>query len=240
MSKIKLFCVPYAGGSATMYHKWKKHLDDEIELVPVELPGRGRRIHEDLYQGIPDAVEDVFRIIKDNIHHSPYALFGHSMGAMITYHLAQKIRRSGILQPLHVFISGRGAPGVERKDKKKYSLMSDGEFLDAVVKLGGTSDEFFEHPELMELFFPLLRNDFRISESEKFDEPPAPLDNNITVFLGKEEDLTDEQCVGWKKHTRKMCNTIYFNGGHFFIHDETIKITKIINNTCLSDVFVPA
>jgi medium-chain acyl-[acyl-carrier-protein] hydrolase len=231
MSKIKLFCFPYAGGSATIYNKWKNYVRADIEVVPVELSGRGRRIHETLYKGIPDAIDDVFNVIRDNAASAPYALVGHSMGAMISYHLAQKIRNSGMQQPLHIFFSGRGAPGIERKDKKKYSLMTRDEFVKEVIDLGGTSDEFFKHPELLELFLPLLRNDFRLSESENWEDEIVPLDNDITVFLGKDEDLTDEQCTAWKRHTKKICNTHYFNGGHFFIHDETERIAAIINST---------
>ena len=238
MTRIKLFCFPYAGGSATIYQKWRRHLREEIDLIPVELPGRGKRISEDLYKDIPDAIDDVLRIIKPAIKEGPYALFGHSMGAMITYHLAQRIRETGLPQPIHLFLSGRGAPSVQRTDKKRYSLMDNGEFMDAVLKLGGTSADFFQYPELMELFFPLLRNDFRLSESEAAGDIFVPMDTNMTVLLGKDEDLTPEQCMGWKRHTRKICNLICFNGGHFFIHDATEKITTIINNTFLNEVFI--
>lgn len=233
MSKVKLFCFPYAGGSATIYNKWRKHLREEVELIPVELPGRGKRINEAFYRDIPGAVEDVLHIIRKEVQQSPYALFGHSMGAMIAYHLAQKIGKSDMAQPVHVFISGRGAPSVRREDKKRYSLMNDEEFLEAVIDLGGTSEDFLQHPELVELFFPLLRNDFQLSESEATEDVVVPLDSDITVLLGKDEDLTAEQCTGWRNHTEHTCNMIYFNGGHFFIHEETEKIAEIINSTCL-------
>lgn len=231
MKKMKLFCIPYAGGSAIIYNKWSQQLHSSIELVPIELAGRGRRMHEEYYQNIPEAVEDIFNFISKDITQTPYAIFGHSMGAMLAYHLTQRIREAKVSQPVHVFLSGRGAPGIERDDKKKYHLMNEQEFLEAVVKLGGTPPEFFEHPELMQLFLPLLRNDFRLSESEDINAVIRPLDHQFSILLGKDEDLTAEQCDSWKRHTHKLCTTYYFNGGHFFLHDETTQITKIINNT---------
>ncbi|AMQ01640.1 Thioesterase [Pedobacter cryoconitis] len=237
MKKIKLFCIPYAGGSATIYTKWNRHLSPSVELNAIELAGRGSRIQERLYQNISEAVEDIFKVISKDIGQSPYAIFGHSMGAMLSYKLVQRIRDAGYAEPLHIFFSGRGAPGIKRDDLKKYHLMNDEEFKEAIIKLGGTPPEFFEHPELMEMFLPLLKNDFKLSESDEIHADLRPFDQNLTVFLGKDEDLTAEQCNNWKKHTYKLCNIHYFNGGHFFLHNETKQITKIINNVLLNGCY---
>ena len=237
MKKMKLFCIPYAGGSATIYNKWMGHLSPSIELNAIELAGRGSRMQEGLYPNISEAVEDIFKLISKDIHQVPYAIFGHSMGAMLSYKLVQRIRDAGYIEPVHIFLSGRGAPGIKRDDKKKYHLMNEQEFKEAIIKLGGTPPEFFEHPELMELFLPLLKNDFKLSESDDVHADLKPLDQNLTVFLGKDEDLTAEQCDSWKKQTNKLCNIHYFNGGHFFLHDETKQITKIINHVLLDRIY---
>ena len=91
MKKIKLFCFPYAGGSAAAYNKWRQYLDKHIELRPVELAGRGRRIYDPLYQSIEEAVDDVYQLISPELAKGPYAFFGHSMGGIIAYELAYKI-----------------------------------------------------------------------------------------------------------------------------------------------------
>jgi medium-chain acyl-[acyl-carrier-protein] hydrolase len=233
MKKIKLFCFPYAGGSAVIYNKWRSHLRPEIELVPVELAGRGRRIQDALYADVPEMIDDVFRIVTDELDNTPYALFGHSMGGMISFHLAQKLAEHRLPPPVHVFFSGRGAPNRKRPDKKVYHLMDDDQFRSEVMELGGTPPEFFEHPELVELFLPLLRNDFRMSETAPREETVAPLSNEISVFMGKKDDLTAEECDGWKFCSNKRCSIYYFNQGHFFLHDETEHIVKIINNILL-------
>jgi medium-chain acyl-[acyl-carrier-protein] hydrolase len=229
MNKILLFCIPYAGGSAVIFNKWKQYLDPNIELIPVELAGRGRRIHEGLYKDVSEVTEDVFKLIKEKIVESPYALFGHSLGSMISYELAQKIRSLCLPEPVHIFFSGRSAPHSKRNDRKIYHLMNDENFKKEIIQLGGTPSEFFEHPELMELFIPFLKNDFRLAEMEMHDTTIRPFNRSITVFLGKDDDLTPEQIDGWKKHTNQVCNVHYFNGGHFFLHHETEQIVKAIN-----------
>lgn len=229
MKKLKIFCLPYAGGSAAVFAKWKRYMDASIDLVPMELAGRGKRIGEPLYANAQAAVDDVFRLIKEKVDVGPYALFGHSMGAMIAFELSHKIRRNGLRQPNHIFLSGRGAPHVKRQDEKKYHLMESTQFREEVVKLGGTPPEVFEHNDLAEFILPLLMNDFKIVETASRNDDIQPLDINLTIFFGKDEDLTSEQCDGWKKHTTKRCSIHYFEGGHFFIHNETEQIINLIN-----------
>lgn len=238
MSEIKLFCFPYAGGSSVVFNKWKQYLDAEIELVPIELAGRGRRMHEALYPDVPAVVDDVYELVCEALDGRPYALFGHSMGAMISYRLCQKLRENNLPEPLHVFFSGRSAPHINRPDEKKYHLFEEEKFKEEVISLGGTPPEFFDHPELLEIFLPVLKNDFKLAETDIHTGEIRPFDNNISVFLGKEEDLTTEQCDGWKKHTKKLCSIHYFEGGHFFLNDEAEQVVKLVNNTLLNDIYV--
>lgn len=231
MHKKKLFCFPYAGGSAMVYNKWKQYLDPGIELVPVELAGRGRRIHEPLYEDMDQVVDDILRIIGNDIARGPYALLGHSLGGLIAYELAIRIRERQLPRPVHIFFSGKSAPGVKNEKEKIYHRMSDEVFRQEVLLLGGTPAEFFEQPELVELLLPMLKNDFRLSETTLRVEEVYPFEENITVFLGKDDEFTPEQCDGWKNRTIRRCNIHYFEGGHFFLHNEAPWIVKTINMT---------
>ena len=237
MNKIKLFCFPYAGGSSVLFYKWKQYLNNEIELMPIELAGRGKRINEPLFTDVPAVINDVYEIVSNRINGSPFALFGHSMGGMISYQLCQKLREMNYPLPMHVFFSGRSAPHIKRPDEKKYHLLEEEEFKKEVINLGGTPPEFFDHSELLEVFLPLLKNDFKLAEADIHNGEIHPLDINISVFLGKDEDLTTEQCDGWKKHTKKLCSIHYFEGGHFFLNDETEQIVRLVNNTLLNNIY---
>jgi medium-chain acyl-[acyl-carrier-protein] hydrolase len=238
MSSIKLFCFPYAGGSSIIYNKWKHYLDPRIEIIPVELAGRGKRIQETLYKDVPDAIDDVYNIVSKELKGSSYALFGHSMGGMISYKLSQKLRENKYPDPVHIFFSGRSAPHVKRENETKYHLLEGDDFKKEVSSLGGTPPDFFDHPELLEVFLPILKNDFKLAETDNHIGEIHPLDCPISIFLGKDEDLISDQCDGWKKHTKKICTIHYFEGGHFFINTETVQIAKLINNTLFGDVYL--
>lgn len=196
----------------------------------MELAGRGRRIHEALNKDTDEMVEDVFMQVKNHIRQGPYALFGHSLGSIMAFMLAQKIMAHGLPEPVHVFFSGQSAPHLKKYDKK-YHLMNDADFRREVLALGGTPPEFFQHPELLELFLPLLKNDFKMAETELDVRRSRPLNCDISVLIGKDDDLTREQCDGWKIHTHQRCNIHYFDGGHFFLHSKTADIARLINDT---------
>lgn len=238
MDKIKLFCFSYAGGSVSIFRDWKDHLHPSIELCPVEIAGRGRRMSEGMYKDMAEAIEDVSAIVKREIKGEPYALYGHSLGSRICYHLAHNLANDkAVADPQHIFFSGNGAPHVLRADKKKYHLMDDEEFKKEVFHLGGTPQEFFDHPELLDLFLPILKNDFRIAETTIAGSGAQPLDTDISILTGKEDDLTPEQITGWQIHTRKTCRPYFFEGGHFFLHNAKPEILSLIN-TVLRETLV--
>jgi surfactin synthase thioesterase subunit len=231
--KFKLFCLPYAGGSSAVFNKWRQYLDKRIEMHAVELAGRGRRIYDPLYDSIEEAVDDVYNIVKGLLDETPYAIFGHSMGGIIAYELAQKISTLKQPPPDHIFFSGRGAPHVPRNNNKMFHKMPEKEFKKEIIDLGGTPKEFFDHPELIDVLLPTLRSDFKIAETYEKSKDIKPLNCDITVFIGKEEDVKAEQMHGWKEHTNKICTIHYFEGEHFFINEKMEKIVKIINNQLL-------
>jgi surfactin synthase thioesterase subunit len=233
MKKIRLFCLPYAGGSSMVYSKWKDGLDKSILLQPLELAARGKRINEPNYNTAEEAAADVLSMIRFQLGDMPYAFYGHSLGALVAYLAAQKIRDLKYPGPAHIFFSGRGAIHIHRDDKPLYYTLPEDEFREKVMALGGTPPEFFAIPELLEILLPLLRGDFRISGTYRHQGEIKPLDCDITVLTGKEEDLKPQQIEEWKLHTTKQCTFHSFEGGHFFLNNDVVKekIIHIINDT---------
>lgn len=227
MDKITLFCFPYAGGSSIMYNGWKKHISDCIQLVPVELAGKNKRFNEQLYDKMEDAVDDVYKIVKSSIN-GPYGLFGHSMGGIIAYELAHRISNSNLPNPEYLFVSGTKPPHIE-DDEKIIHTLPDDEFKNEIIDMGGTPREIFENKELLELFLPILRKDFRIVENYKYIKKP-PLDIETIVFYGDEEEIQDNEAKQWNMHTNNECSIFKIKGNHFFINDRVKEVINIINN----------
>ncbi|MCS3796545.1 thioesterase II family protein [Niastella sp. OAS944] len=231
MTRIKLFCFPYAGGSASFYNPWKKQLGPFIEMHPFEYAGRGRRITDPLSESIDEIVNDIMQQLTPEFCNTSYALFGHSMGGAVVYELTKRISAAGLPMPGEIFISGKGAPHLPRRQTILHKL-PDPQFRTNLIKLGGVSDDFFDTPELTQLFLPVIRNDLRVAEIYNV-EKITPVDCNISVLVGKEEDIIEEEIDQWKHYARGNFRRYAFQGGHFFIKDHTDEITAIISRTLL-------
>jgi surfactin synthase thioesterase subunit len=79
-------------------------------------------------------------------------------------------------------------------------------------------------------FLPLLRGDFRLTETYVHPAKDTPLNVDFTVLSGKQDEDTPEEVEAWRIHTTGNCDIHYFEGDHFFIHDETQKVVEVINN----------
>lgn len=233
---MKLFCLPYAGASAAIYMKWKKALEPVAECVPLELAGRGVRSKEPFYEGMEDASEDVLEQIMRRADGMPYAAFGHSMGGMILYEVARKIRQRGLQPPSALIFSGRPAPDTPRTEDPIHDLPTD-EFADKIVAIGATSKEIFSMPALKNVFVPVLRADFRLVETYRYVEA-EPLPWRLTAIAGTEEKWTDAELEAWHRHTSEGCRIVRLPGDHFYwqqdaesLHGQLIDVLQNANRT---------
>ena len=235
MSKIKLFCLPYAGGSATVYSKWRTFLNPNIQIVPMEMAGRGARFKEGFYQSIAEAVNDLYVKIDFKSNHYPYAFFGHSMGSFLVYELCRKIATDKQKGPIHIFVSGMQPPHIKKERKILHQLPLD-EFKEEIIKLGGTPREVFENQELMDFFVPILKADYKIFETYQYLPNDTKFDCGITAFYGLSDKTTFDEMLEWGNYTSDSSKVYQYEGGHFFIHNHTAAIVDVINKT-LSNFF---
>lgn len=232
--KINLFCIPYAGGTASVFNEFSPYLNPNVQLRNIELAGKGIRLKEPVYDDLSEAVADVFQILEKEIADTPYMLFGHSMGAKIIYKLLEKIQQKNLKNPLHIFLSGSSAPHFRREDRELYHMMDNDAFKEKIIELGGTPPNFFEYPELVEIFLPALKNDFMIMETADYGANIKLFPCDLSVLIGKEDDLTLEEREGWKNYTDQACAIHYFEGGHFFFLDKIKQVAHIINQAIAS------
>ncbi|WP_010248509.1 thioesterase II family protein [Acetivibrio cellulolyticus] len=231
MDKIKLFCLPFAGGSAVTYRKWKDYLHSFIEIWALELKGRGKRFNEPFYLSIKEAVEDLYKIIEPEIVNSQFAFFGHSMGTILAYELVNQIKREKQRDPLHIFFSGRYPPHADKRRKVLHDLPDD-EFIAEIESYGGTPKGLFDNKELLEIFLPVLRADYKILDNYRAQQTQVVYDFDISVLGGRyDSEVSAVDLRQWYKYTNGDCRVYEFEGGHFFINDYIEDIVKIINST---------
>jgi medium-chain acyl-[acyl-carrier-protein] hydrolase len=214
--RVRLFCLPYAGGSARSYLPWCRPLADIAKVVPLELPGRGERIRELPCAEMQPLLDDLLpRVITQA--DGPFALFGHSLGAAIAYELCHRLQERHGLKPLRLFASAHRAPHLPLRERR-ITHLSDDAFTAHLRQLGGTPAEAFDSPELMRLLLPVLRADFALSESYGRPDGAAALDCPITAFGGtRDPDVSVAELSAWQHHTNSRCQVRMFDGDHFFL-----------------------
>lgn len=225
-AKMRLFCFPYAGGSAQLYHKWAAKLPSTVEVCPVQLPGRGNRMKDPPFQQLMPLVKAISTAILPYLH-KPFCFFGYSMGAMISFELTRLLQAEYALQPLHLFVAGRTAPQVVVTEPHTYHL-PEPEFLQSLNDLNGTPKELLANAELMQLMIPLLRADFEVCQTYSFVPGPR-LDCPMAVYGGtQDEHVTLENYEAWKEQTTGPFKLTMYDGDHFFIHSHQQQLLQAL------------
>jgi medium-chain acyl-[acyl-carrier-protein] hydrolase len=226
-ANLRLFCFPYAGGSAAIFRTWPNSLPSNVEVCAVEYPGRGRQIKSAPYTQLETLVKAIAPILLPYLD-KPFAFFGHSMGGLVSFELTRLLRLEYSLNPFHLFISARCAPQIPLT-KPPLHLLSDSELLKKLRTLNGTPKAVLESPELMQIFLPVLRADFAVLETYIYTQE-QPLQCPISIFGGSEDQETNHEILeAWRSQTMSTFSLQMFDGDHFFIHSHQDLLLKLLS-----------
>ena len=212
--KFRLFCFSHAGGSAGTYFAWQKLLGNAIDVCPVELPGRGSRLNESCVTSISAILPLLAEVVRED-NATPFALFGHSLGALLAFELARYCESQEGATPRHLFVSGCNAPRY-RGSMSCVQNLSDEQFVEMLMGLNGTSPEILKHDEIMKLLLPGIRSDFELAAGYVY-QSASPLRTPLSVLAGRFDVVENSKEVqGWKEEAASRCEIVMFDGGHFF------------------------
>jgi len=232
---MRLICLPHAGGGASGFHPLAALLPRDIEMLTVQLPGRESRLGEPPFRRMEpliDALTDAVAPLLDR----PYALFGHSMGALIGYELGRAFERKRLPLPRTMIVSGRRSPTVPNTEAPLHRLPDD-RFVEALVaRYDAIPKVIRDEPELMALFLPVLKADFEVFESHHHTET-RPLDCALAIYGGRSDPQT-RQMAGWADLYSGPCRTRLFDGGHFYLADQRRALAEALAEDVLGAVAV--
>jgi medium-chain acyl-[acyl-carrier-protein] hydrolase len=192
-------------------------LPSDVEVCPVQLPGRESRLREAPFETPEPLVKAIADALQPHFAGLPFVFFGHSMGAMLSFELARELRRRGQTLPLHLFVSGRRAPQIPDLEEPIHAL-PEPEFIVKLRELNGTPEEVLQHAELMKLLIPVLRADFSVNETYEYTGE-EPFDFGISCFGGLgDREVSRDDCAAWKEQTRGRFRLRMLPGDHFFMH----------------------
>jgi medium-chain acyl-[acyl-carrier-protein] hydrolase len=223
--RLRLVCIPYAGGAPSAFRGWLELLPPEIDLWAAQPPGHGARVDSPPLECLEPMVDELAGALTAEPA-TPTAIFGHSMGALLGFELARELRRRGH-PPQWLFASGHRAPQLETTDPPAHEL-DDAGFLARLRELGGTPEEALEHPELMDVFLPILRADFAAVETYAY-RPEAPLACGITAFGGDgDERVSRRELEAWRAQTVGRFAAHSLPGGHFFLRQSAPRLVSVV------------
>ncbi|HLH58914.1 MAG TPA: alpha/beta fold hydrolase [Streptosporangiaceae bacterium] len=212
---VDLFCFPHAGGGPSFFRPWRAALAPEVAVHRILLPGREGRLEEPPFRHITELAGPLCAALEPHLDR-PYALFGHSMGAVVAYEVARWFSRPGRTAPACLIVSGRRAPGLGT-DRRRLSDLPDGEFLAEVGRLNGIPPEVLGEPELLDMLLPALRADFELAETYQ-PLPGGGLDCPVTAYLSTgDPEVDDAGVLPWQEVTAGKFAMRVFRGDHFYL-----------------------
>ena len=213
-TSVRLFCLPPAGGAASFYRDWGDALPPGVEVCPVQLPGRETRLRERPYTRLDPLLEGLVGALAPYLDR-PFAIFGHSMGALVGFELARRLRAGAAPEPLLLVVSGHSAPHLPLGHAPLHALPT-AQLVEAVRDLNGTPEEVLGNSELRELVLPAIRADFEVCETY-VHQPHPPLSCRVVAFGGTGDPLVSRtQLAGWRQHTNGPFAMTMLPGDHFF------------------------
>lgn len=227
--KNQLFLLHFAGGSSFSFDFLKKKLDYNIMSIALELPGRGKRMDENLIRSKEEAIHDYCRQIVKLRNETPFVIYGHSMGATLGLSVVSRLEEMGHF-PERLIVSGNAGPGVRKKKDFMRYLLSDSEFKEELRELGGIPEEVLRDDELYEFFAPIIRADFECLEKDFFSEKGIVIKTPIYAMMGTEEE-TCHEIENWSKFTDSDFQYRVLNGNHFFIYRHPEELATVLNNS---------
>ncbi len=223
---VRLLCLPHSGAGASAYRAWGADLPDWIGVCPVQPPGRETRRQEPPFSEVGPLVSALAQDISTVID-GPYAVLGHSTGAICAFELCRELRRIGAPQPVHLFIAGRRAPQVGERSSRLGELTLD-ELAEVLRRHGGTPDWVVNDPAMLRMLHPLLTADFAVSEEYTY-APEPPLDLPISVFAASEDPrASTAQLAAWEQQTTGQFTLHLLEGDHFAIFTHASDVHRAV------------
>ena len=227
-----LFFLPHAGGSAKSYCSFKKYLPRTLNVIPMEIAGRGTRSAEPLFTEVSACCNDLIERHGDAMASDDYVIFGHSMGTLLACELVRQARDKGIPEPKHVFLSGRCSADEEAMLFKSGDDTSDEEITGFFFEKALLPKPTSGAEELMAMLSRILCADVRMADRCCFLPDKFRFNCDVTVIYGREDEmLRGFDMQGWQRMTSGSCTVCDFSGGHFYYQENKEAVCKIISDT---------
>lgn len=222
----KLICIPYAGSGASVYAGWQKYIGNDIEILPVQLPGRENRMGEECILNCKEAARKIADELAPYVESGNFSVFGHSMGGIIAFETIKYLEKLGRKADIF-FVSSTSIE--DMNGIVKSSELNDTAFFERVSKYGAIDEnsEILKYPEFRDIFMNILRADFNIIETYEYDG--VKINCPIEAICGDSDPMeTLENMNSWEMYTNHGIEYHLYIGGHFYFSDDPSEVLDMI------------
>ncbi|MEH0424309.1 thioesterase II family protein [Streptomyces sp. B21-083] len=219
----RIFLLHYAGSGASVFHDWPPRIPADVSVQCVQLPGRQERYGEDMFTDVKPLVQTLADCFAAELDGRPYAVFGHCMGALIGYRVTVELHERGELPPVLLGASA-WAPKGFRTPPLEQLQVPQSELVDWARGLGSLPESILDDAEALSLMMPAMRADLEVCASYEDDDATVPCPV-VTYSAGNDPLVDPEAMASWVPRTDSYLGNRLFQGGHFFLHEQTTSIT---------------
>jgi surfactin synthase thioesterase subunit len=215
-----IFLFPYGGGSAASYRSYVNRFPRNMgRVVPVEIPGRGKRSHEEYAKSIQECA--ALSLQEVDTMSERYILHGHCMGALLAFEAIKWIEASGRQLPSFMVASGRNAPRHVNEWLRRVPGLDDRSLFKEMQDLGGVpkglSFAMAQH------FLTVLRNDQAMFRD--YEPGEARISVPILALACRDDKMTNAAALAdWEDYTSKFLSVEWLDGQHYSILDQPDRV----------------
>ena len=221
-SKIKMICFPFAGGHGNEFLRWQDYFEEEIEIVPLQLSGRGNRINEEFNENFVEVIKEISNKIYLSYRDSKFIFWGHSMGGLLAFCSGVYLYEKYSISPILCFFSGC-FPKLHSSNNNYLLGKSDSEIVERLIKVGGVPEELLPYPEIIKFFLPIIKSDYKLMSNSYF--PSQKISCPIRTYSDEQDFVSPTTYMkDWRRYTNDYLGNMEFQGNHFFIFANEKKI----------------
>ncbi|MBC6447366.1 thioesterase II family protein [Actinokineospora xionganensis] len=224
---LPLFCLPHAGAGGSAYRTWLDRMPG-VAVHPVQPPGRESRLREPAFERMGPLVEELASVVLETVD-GPYAVYGHSHGALVGFELLREIRRRGGPAPVRLIVSGSAAPQCGVDDGPPVTGMTRPELIAMLRRLGGTPEWLLADAGAVDMILPAIVGDFTVREAYEYVPEPVT-DVPITILASTDDpraSLARQQ--RWQELTSASTDLHTLVGGHFAVFEQAVSTHRIVS-----------
>ena len=222
-----LYCFPHAGGAAGEYARWAAHTPG-LRLVAIQPPGRAHNLGARAFTAMPELVSEIVAQVRFT---PPFALFGHSLGALVAYEVARALKPA----PLRLFLSSCPPPPLREPAQSLHLLDDSGLHAEIERRWGPLPAATSSDKELLSAALACYRADLQVLETYEYVPGPR-LSCPITAIAGTEEADGEARMAGWREHTAGAFDPRERPGGHFHTREGLDGLGRLLSDTVRSDL----